>query len=209
MIPKAQIKFYFLVPLLIWVTGCTQFAYQHMNDPSRDAWQKPKAVIQALDLTSGAYVADLGAGGGYFTFKLAEAVGPKGRVYAVDVDKTALHVIEKEAKQRGMTNVELFLATPNDPHLPPDGVDFIFTCNTYHHLSDRVTYFKSLARYLRPSGRIAIIDYKEGGWFGSLFGHATTKETVRQELQAAGYLFINDFDFLPKQHFQVFSLNRP
>lgn len=153
-----------------------QVVYQQINDPARDAWQRPKEVIGALRIAPGAHVADIGAGGGYFTFKLAEAVGPEGRVYAADVDKTALRTIEKEARLMRTANVPLILATPNDPHLPQGGIDLIFTCNTYHHISERVTYFKAVARYLRPDGQIAIIEYKEGGWFGSLFGHATTKE---------------------------------
>lgn len=194
--------------LLLWLTACEQIAYQQMNDPGRDSWQQPDAVIQALQIIPGTHIADLGAGGGYFTFFLAEAVGPEGKVYAVDTDNASLRFIEKEGAQRGgmPRQVELILAAPNDPRLPSHGVDLIFTCNTYHHLSDRVPYAKSLARYLRPNGRIAILDYKEGSWFGSLFGHATSKETVRQELEAADYRLINDFDFLAKQHFQVFAL---
>lgn len=207
---RAPARLLRLLLLLIGLAGCTELAYQSMNDPARDAWQRPEAVIQALNLTPGMRVADLGAGGGYFTFRLADAVGPEGKVYAVDVEEASLRFIENEAKRRGgVSHVELVRAAPNDPHLPPNGVDLIFTCNTYHHLRDRITYFKSLARYLRPKGRIAIIEYKEGGWLGSLFGHATTKESARREMEAAGYRLINDFDFLPKQHFQLFSLDKP
>jgi arsenite methyltransferase len=196
-----------LTLLLIWLTACDQIAYRQMNDPGRDAWQQPKAVIEALHISPGARVADLGAGGGYFTFPLAEAVGPEGNVYAVDTEDESLRFIEKDAAQRGgiPRQVALILATPNNPHLPTSGVDLIFTCNTYHHLSERLSYMQALAGFLRPNGRIAIIDFKEGSWLGSLFGHATSKDTVRQEMKTAGYRLINDFDFLSKQHFQVFS----
>jgi arsenite methyltransferase len=198
-----------LTLLLFWLTACAcdQIAYRQMNDPGRDAWQQPKAVIEALHISPGARVADLGAGGGYFTFPLAEAVGPEGNVYAVDTEDESLRFIEKDAAQRGRIprQVALILATPNNPHLPTSGVDLIFTCNTYHHLSKRVSYMQALAGFLRPNGRIAIIDFKEGSWLGSLFGHATSKDTVRQEMKTAGYRLINDFDFLSKQHFQVFS----
>lgn len=195
--------------LLVMTGGCAEWAYRQMNDPSRDAWQQPKTVIQALAIASGSRVADLGAGGGYFTWPLAEAVGPEGRVYAVDVDDTALRIIEQEMAQRGVTNVELVRAAPTDARLPETGVDLIFTCNTYHHLPDRTGYFKSLARFLRPEGRIAIIEYKAGGWIGSLFGHSTPKETVLHEMEAAGYRLLRDFDFLPKQHFLVFGSTTP
>ena len=163
-------------------------------------------MIQALNIAPGAHVAHLGASDDYFTFPLADAIGPEGKVYSVDVEEKSLRMIDKGAIQRRVVNIiETILATPNDPHLPPNGVDLIFTCNTYHHLHDRVAYFTSLSRYLRPEGRITVIDRKEGSWFGSLFGHTTAKETVQREMEAAGYRLVDDFGFLSKQHFQVFE----
>jgi len=103
-------------------------------------------------------------------------------------------------------NVVLVLATPTDPRLPPGAIDLIFTCNTYHHLPDRQLYFASLQRALRPDGRVAIIDYTDEGWMARLFGHATAKETVRQELERAGYRLLQTFEFLPRQHFQMFTV---
>ena len=204
---RTYLPLHCLTLLLIWLTACDQIAYRQMNEPGREAWQQPKAVVEALHIPPGARIADLGAGGGYFTFPLAEAVGPEGHVYAVDTEDESLRFIEQDAARRGgmPRQVTLILATPNNPHLPTSGVDLIFTCNTYHHLSDRVSYMQALAGFLRPNGRIAIIDFKEGSWLGSLFGHATSEDTVRQEMKAAGYHLINDFDFLSKQHFQVFS----
>ena len=195
-----------LIPLLLG--GCSRVAYEQMNDPERDAWQHPKEVIDALKIEPGAVVADLGAGGGYFTFRLADAVGPGGRIYAVDVDEASHRYIEEEAVRRGgmPRNVELVLAAPTDPRLPPGAVDLIFTCNTYHHLRDREHYFASLQRALRPGGRVAIIDYKDEGWMARLFGHATAKATVRQELERAGYRLLQTFDLLPRQHFEVFTV---
>ena len=204
---RTYLPLHCLTLLLIWLTACDQIAYRQMNEPGREAWQQPKAVVEALHIPPGARIADLGAGGGYFTFPLAEAVGPEGHVYAVDTEDESLRFIEQNAARRGgmPRQVTLILATPNNPHLPTSSVDLIFTCNTYHHLSDRVSYMQALAGFLRPNGRIAIIDFKEGSWLGSLFGHATSKDMVRQEMKAAGYRLINNFDFLPKQHFQVFS----
>jgi len=201
----ATVRILLWLPLLLG--GCSRVAYEQMNDPARDAWQHPKEVVDALNIPPGAVVADLGAGGGYFTFRLAEAVGPQGRVYAVDVDETSRRFIEQEGERRGGMpgNVELVLAAPADPRLPPNGIDLIFTCNTYHHLSDRRRYVASLRGALRPGGRIAIIEFKDEGWMARLFGHATAKETVREDLEHAGYRRIDDFEFLPKQHFQIFT----
>lgn len=197
--------------LLLIAPGCGSALYDRMNAAERDAWQHPQQVIDALSPASGSRVADLGAGGGYFTFRLLEAVGPNGVVYAVDTDKASLDYIEQQAVRQGglPANLTLVLAAPNDPRLPERSMDLIFTCNTYHHLPDRIAYFTALRRTLRDDGRVAVIDYKEGGWFGSLFGHATPKETVRRELEAAGYRLLRDVEFLPRQHFQIFAVARP
>jgi arsenite methyltransferase len=206
---RAQATFSLFAVILIILSACSRQAYEHMNAPSRDAWQHPKAVIEALDIAPAAQIADLGAGGGYFTFPLAQAVGPQGRVYAVDIDDVGLTMIQREAKQRGVSNIVPILAAPDDPGLPPASVDLIFTCNTYHHLRSRVAYFRSLARALRPDGRVAIIDYKDEGWLAALLGHATSKDVVQHEMEAAGYRLLQDHEMLPKQHFQVFRVNKP
>ncbi|TKS60748.1 MAG: hypothetical protein EWM72_01053 [Nitrospira sp.] len=196
-----------LLVLLIF-GGCAELAYQHMNDPSRDVWQQPKAVIQALNLSPGARVADLGAGGGYFTWPLAEAVGPEGKVYAVDINETGLRMIEQEAKTRNVSNVKPVLATPTD-HQLPEPVELVFTCDTYHHMSDRVAYFRSLASHLRDNGRVAILDFHKTGFFSGILGHGTSKELVRQEMNEAGYRLVAEHSFLQDQHFQIFAVSRP
>lgn len=206
---RTDIRFRGLLLIALLPIACQQVIYRHMNDPERDVWQRPAAVIQALQIPAGAHVADLGAGRGYFTFRLAEAVGLNGQVYAVDTEEASLPFIEQEAIQRGGMShqVQLILAAPNDPRLPLHGMDLIFTCDTYHHLPDRQAYMASLAQYLRQDGRIAIIDFEKGSWLGSLFGHATSQTAIQKEMEAAGYRLLNNFDFLPKQHFQVFALN--
>lgn len=188
----------------LWFAGCAELAYQHMNDPSRDAWQKPKEVIEKLAITPGSRVADLGAGGGYFTWYLAEAVGSQGIVYAVEIDETALSIIKKEMHARGLTNVVPIHAEPTDAKLP-EPVALVFTCDTYHHMNDRITYFRSLTRYLKPDGQVAILDFHPHGFFSGLLGHGTAKEEVRREMRSAGYRITSDSDFIDSQHFQIFS----
>jgi len=196
-----------VAPLFV-LAGCGGIARSFLNSPWRARWQQPEAVIQSLALQPGAHVADLGAGGGYFTFRLADAVGPAGKVYAVDVNKENLDYIMQKARTQGYANVATILAQYDDPLLPQAGVDLIFTCNTYHHLQDRSVYFKSAARYLRPAGRVAVIDLAGTGWLFKLLGHWTSKETIQSEMKAAGYQLINDFDFLSRQNFQVFTIDR-
>jgi arsenite methyltransferase len=193
----------FLIAYL-WLSGCAGLAYQHMNDPSRDAWQKPKEVVEKLGLMPGAKVADIGAGGGYFTWYLADAVGAAGTVYAVEIDQTGLDIIKKEMAGRGVRNVVPIHAEPMDPKLPVP-VDFVFSCDTYHHMKDRVVYFRSLGRYLKADGRVAILDFHPHGFFSGFLGHGTAKEEVRREMEAAGYRQVADFDIIENQHFQIFS----
>jgi ubiquinone/menaquinone biosynthesis C-methylase UbiE len=203
---KAPINRGFLALFLIglWLAGCAELAYQHMNDPSRDTWQKPKEVIEKLAIEPGSRMADLGAGGGYFTRYLAEAVGRQGTVYAVEIDDTALSMLKKEMKSRGLTNVILVEAEPSDAKLP-EPVDLVLSCDTYHHMKDRVAYFRSLTRYLKPDAHVAILDFHPHGFFSGLLGHGTGKDEVRHEMEAAGYRLMADYDIIDRQHFQIFS----
>jgi len=185
--------------------GCTQlkrFAYEGWG---RDKWQKPDEVIRSLQLQPGNRVADLGSGGGYFTFRLAKAVGPSGHVYAVDVDEGLNAYIAGRARDEGFNNVDVILAKYDDPLLPAAGVDLVFTSDTYHHLENRVAYFRNARKYLRPGGRVAIIEFAGKGWFDSWFGHWTPSETIRTEMEAAGYRLQQEFTFLPRQFFLVFA----
>jgi arsenite methyltransferase len=198
---------YFLIVISL-AAGCAQLkqcAYRGIN---RDQWQQPEKVIAALQIRPGDRVADLGSGGGYFTFKLAAAVGPTGKVFAVDVDREMVELINNQSKKDSVKNVETILAKINDPLLPKDGVDLIFTSNTYHHFDDRLTYFTSLRKYLTPSGRIAIIDYDRRAWFEGLLRHYTPTEFIKREMEQAGYTLQQELNFLDRQSFLIFSVKR-
>ncbi len=190
--------------LSLTLTGCADVSYQRLNDPSRDTWQKPQGVMEQLSIAPGSRVADLGAGGGYFTWHLARAVGARGTVYAVDINPAALDMIFREMVARGTPNVRPVRARPHDPRLP-EPVDLVFSCNTYRLMSDRVAYFRSLRSSLRPGGRVAILDFHPRGFFSGLFGDRVAKEDVRSELEAAGYRLVHDHDLLDRQHFQIFA----
>jgi ubiquinone/menaquinone biosynthesis C-methylase UbiE len=186
--------------------GCVNHYFPQQSGPSRDQWQRPKEVIEALAIQSGVRVADLGAGDGYFTFWLTEAVGPEGTVYAADIEQSRLDLIAEQARRYRLSNVQIVLATSDDPRLPADGVDLIFSCNVYHQMEDRVAYWRKAGRFLRAGGRVAVIDYKPPTWFNGWFRPGTGKDTIRKEMEAAGYRPVGDFDFLEDQHFLVFRL---
>ena len=193
------------VALIMTLSSCTWLRRLAYEGFGRDGWQQPERVIGELGLAPGSRVADLGAGGGYFTFRLADAVGDGGKVYAVDVDPGMLQYLEERTAEQGYENVDTVLAEYDDPLLPKAGVDLIFSCNTYHHLEDRPAYFKRASKYLAADGRIAIIEYTGEGWFNTLFGHSTSSEVIRSEMEAAGYRLQREHDFLSRQSFLIFS----
>ncbi len=129
-------------------------------------------------------------------------------MYAVDIDKDMVELIGSQAKKEPGANVEAILGKPDDPLLPADGVDLIFTCDTYHHISDRVAYFARLRKYLRPDGRIAIIDFDRRAWLEGLFRHYTPSEFIKREMEQAGYVLEQEPDFLDRQSFLIFTARR-
>lgn len=171
----------------------------------RDAWQKPEQVIEALAIRPGEHLADIGAGSGYFTFRLADATGPAGRVYAVDIDESDLERLRRSARERGLSNVSPVLARPESPGLPAAGLDLLFLCNTYHHLPDRVGYLRGLRMTLRPGGRIAIIEMQDLPWYLGHGGHQTDSRAIRSEMEAAGYVLSAEHRFLELQSFLEFT----
>ncbi|GAF98639.1 unnamed protein product, partial [marine sediment metagenome] len=105
---------------------------------------KPDQIFKTLALRPGQIIADLGAGGGYFSFRFADAVGGKGKVYAVDVNPNFLELIRNSAEEKGLNNIETVLATGNGVNLPEKTLDLIFVRNVYHHLPNRTEYFRNL-----------------------------------------------------------------
>jgi arsenite methyltransferase len=177
-----------------------------LEDPGRDAWQQPEAVINSLGIRPGDDAADLGAGSGYFTVRLAQAVGPTGNVYAVDVDPQMLEYIERRAAEQQLDNIQTILAEPNDPKLGSASVDLIFICNTLHHISDRGSFYPLLARALRPGGRLVDIDFqKRASSAGPSLEMRIAKKDVIREIEAAGFRLTKQFDFLEYQYFLVFE----
>ena len=190
---------------LVLATGCGAIKRCAYSGFARDDWQQPERVVAELGIRGGERVADLGAGGGYFTFRLADAVGPEGIVYAVDVDSEMLDYLRERAEEENRANIVPVLAAFDDPKLP-EAVDLIFTTNTYHHLDDQSAYFARVAGDLRPGGRIAIIEISGMGFFHRIFGsHSTEASVIRSEMEAAGYREVESHDFLSRQNFQIFS----
>jgi ubiquinone/menaquinone biosynthesis C-methylase UbiE len=178
-----------------------------LEDPARDEWQRPEEVLGKLALKAGDSVADIGSGSGYFTVRFARAVGPSGKVYAVDIDRNMLEFVERRRKEEHLQNIQTVLADPHDPKLPVSRrVDLVFICDTLHHISDRAKYYPLLARALKPGGRLVNLDFqKEPLPVGPPMEMKIARQEVIKEVEAAGFHLVREFDFLKYQYFLVFQ----
>ena len=179
---------------------------QVFDDPGRDVWQKPDAVIQALGVAPGMTVADLGAGTGYFSVHLAKAVGEKGRVLAIDVEPKLVDYMKERAAKASLAQLVPVLAPTDDPRLPEHGVDLVLIVDTWHHIDDRLHYLAKLAAGLKTGGRVAVVDFKKGDFpVGPPDAHKLTADQVSAEFLAAGWRKASQWDELPYQYVIVFT----
>lgn len=166
----------------------------------------PNKILNVLDLHQGQVAVDIGAGGGYFVMKFVEKVGPNGKVFAVDTNQNFLEYILENSTMNGYRNIKTIFADHMFDKLPSNELDLVFIRNVYHHLQDRVNYFKNLKKMLKPHGRVVIIDYMNNGSFSfhKIFGHSVPQEQIIEELEKAGFQLAKSYDFLPEESFTIF-----
>lgn len=157
---------------------------KNFDDPERDAWQHPDKVVAALSIAPGMTVADVGAGTGYFMKRLADAVGPTGKVLAVDIEPDMVRYMTERAARENTPNVEARLGKPDDPQLP--AVDRIMIVDTWHHIGNREQYAKKIAGSLKLGGFVLVVDFKLESEKGPPKEHRVTAEQVMSELKSAG-----------------------
>ena len=178
-----------------------------LDDPARDEYSKPEEVVSALALQEGEVVADIGSGTGYFTLRLARAVGESGRVFAVDVSPDMIRHLNRRLRDEGVRNVAAVLADPDDPLLPDASVDRVVIVNTWHHIRNRPAYLEKLKRILRPGGRVVHIDFrKRDAPVGPPTSEKIARDDLVEEMEAAAFRLSDEHDFLPYQYFLVFAL---
>ena len=172
------------------------------DDPARDAWQMPDRVIAALGLKPGQSVADIGAGTGYFTVRLAKSAAAP-RVFAVDIEATMVEYVRARAAREGLGNVVAVKAGADRTNLP-EPVDVALVVDTYHHIPNRVAYFTTLKTLLKPGARLAIVDFKKDSPDGPPVEFRFTSEQITAELTKAGFALQAQHDFLPRQMFLIY-----
>jgi ubiquinone/menaquinone biosynthesis C-methylase UbiE len=186
----------------------TSLFLKTLNREAAAPKNRSKEILNYLNLQQGDIVADLGSGGGYFTLAFAGRVGEKGRVYAIDSRPEYLGFISRRAEKGGMANIVLVEAKEMEQKLPRAGLELIFVRNVFHHLPQPASYFQKLRDFLKPDGKVAIIEHRpqKGLGFIALFKHHTSTQAIEQEMDQAGYRIWESLDFLPDQTFTVFRL---
>ncbi|MBX2804193.1 MAG: methyltransferase domain-containing protein [Myxococcales bacterium] len=172
------------------------------DDPARDAWQKPAELVAALEISAGQTVADIGAGTGYFNPHLAAAVGEGGRVIALDVEPSLVAHMTERARREGTPQVEARLTQPDQSGLEEAEVDHVLLVNTYHHIGQRMAYFRELKSKLREGGQLVVVDYdpEADPEHGPPPEHRLSLAKVTEELEAAGFTFVGELSLLPHQY---------
>lgn len=182
-----------------------------LERPEREAEEAPSKAIAALKVLPGQVVADIGAGSGYYTVRLARAVGPKGRVYATDIQPGMLELLRGNVARAGLDNVTTVLGAPDDPKLPPGAIDLAIMVDVYHELASPQAFLQRLRPALKPDGRLVLLEFrKEDRRVPILEVHKMSVVEVRQELEAEGFRLSAVLNDLPWQHILVLTLaDRP
>ncbi len=176
-----------------------------LEDPQRDAYQKPHEVLTALNLKPGEVIADIGAGSGYFTFPIAHHLGPEGKVYAVDVSPDMILHLNRRIRDLKTTNVVSVLADPDDPLLPEQSVNRFFICDVWHHVENPSKYLGMIKKMLKPGGQVIMIDFhKEELPFGPPVEMKIAREDLIKQMESNGFRLAKEHSFLPYQYFLVF-----
>lgn len=176
-----------------------------LDRPEREAEEAPSLLIKSLGLKPGMVVADIGAGSGYLTFPMAKLVGPKGKVFAVDIQPEMLTIIQKKARAQGVKNVGLVLGGTADPKLPANSCDLQLLVDVYHELDQPYEMTIAMKKALKPGGRLVLVEYrKEDARVPIKEVHKMSEAQARKELAVAGLTFEKNIKVLPWQHILIF-----
>jgi predicted methyltransferase len=179
---------------------------QWLTRPERESTEQPGKVLDALEIKAGSTVADVGAGVGYFTWRLAERVGPNGKVIAEDVQQHMLDLLAENLKQRHITNVEMVLGGIRDPHLPENAVDLALLVDVYHEFAEPEAMVGHIRKALKPDGRLVLVEYrKEDPSIPILPLHKMSVDEVKSEIEPQGFELRQTLEFLPTQHILIFT----
>jgi SAM-dependent methyltransferase len=176
-----------------------------LTRPERETEEEPGRALDLIGIAKGSTVADVGAGNGYITWRLAEKVGPKGKVYANDIQPEMLDMLRKNMRQRKLDNVETVLGGYDDPKLPVNAIDLIILVDVYHEFSEPQKMLRGMRESLKPDGRLVLLEYRgEDPAVPIRPEHKMTVQQVKAELEPEGFRLDKLIDGLPRQHILIF-----
>jgi len=178
-----------------------------LESPDRDEWQQPDRIMDRLQIADGSKVADIGAGGGWFTVRLARRVGPNGKVYAEDIQPQMIDSIRRRVEEQGFKDrVEQILGRPDDPHLP-SGLNAVLMVDTYSQVRDPVNLLRHIKSALAPNGLLGVVDFTNdgAGGPGPPLGERVDPEKVKRDAAEAGLVFRPPVTLLRYQYLLVFG----
>jgi ubiquinone/menaquinone biosynthesis C-methylase UbiE len=177
-----------------------------LERPEREKQEQPKKLLKLLDLKPGMVVADIGAGSGYYSVRMAEKVAPKGKVLAVDIQKEMLDIIRKRMKKEKVENIEPLLGTETDPKLPANGVDLILMVDVYHEFAFPYEMTQAMIKALKPGGRLVFVEFRrEDEKVPILLAHKMTEKQVLSEMAPHPLKHVKTLKSLPWQHVIIFE----
>jgi ubiquinone/menaquinone biosynthesis C-methylase UbiE len=177
-----------------------------LEAPDRHIWQPPDQIMDAMGIADASVVGDIGAGSGWFTIHLARRVGPQGLVYAEDVQAEMINAISRRVQRERLINVKPVLGRGSDPRLPENSLDAVLIVDAYHEMQDRVTMLRNLAKAIKPSGRIGVVDFKlDGTGPGPDPAERVSPDQVVKDAEKAGLRLIRQEPFLRFQYFLIFG----
>lgn len=173
--------------------------------PERAAEEAPDAALDAIGIPRGATVADIGAGVGYFTWRMAARIGPQGKVYAVDIQQAMLDQLRHNMAERKLANYEAVLGAADDPRLPPGRIDLALLVDVYHEFSQPQRMLRKIRAALAPQGRLVLLEYrKEDPQVPILPAHKMSVAEVKAEIEPEGFQLDKTLENLPRQHILIF-----
>ncbi|MBZ5623288.1 MAG: class I SAM-dependent methyltransferase [Acidobacteriia bacterium] len=176
--------------------------------PEREVEEQPDAALDAIGIAKGATVADVGAGAGYMTWRLAERVGPSGKVYANDIQQKMLDLLRRNMDQRKLANVETVLGALDDPKLPPGAIDLLLLVDVYHEFSEPQPMLRHIRESLKPDGRLVLLEYRaEDPQVPIRPEHKMTVAQAKAEVEPEGFRLDRVLETLPRQHILIFRKN--
>jgi ubiquinone/menaquinone biosynthesis C-methylase UbiE len=171
--------------------------------------EQPDRMLAALEVPKGSVVADIGAGVGYHVWRLAEIVGPSGKVIAEDIQDGMIQLLRKNIAARNLRNVEIIHGTPTDPKLPANSVDLVLMVDVYHEFSEPVTMMKHIHNAVKPGGRVALVEFRKEDPNVPIHPlHKMSIDEVRSELEPLGFKLQRSLNFLPWQHIIIFTVTK-